>query len=680
MAKKKKQDFEQTKTDVEPWSGGVKVNLNKKVKGDVIRDVLSRAISPILDAELKNHEKFIKKIEKWNRQYRGIKPSKTYPHAKAANTATPLTRSRVDTVAVRIMDAIFSQQKIWVFRALEEWAVDLAPKIEDGVHWWAKYIAKVRKTIFSPLLQSLKIGTGIIMVDYERRKRTTYRYATSDEKRTKDIRTYKTPEGEDIVKVPQTIYDGPVLRAISREDFVISSDATSIYDAHLVGYRTYVPRATFDFRVKTKYYDITQEDAEKIQNDELDETKRKRIADSNKEYDEDIREFVEVWRLWYRYDVDDDGEVDDIIIDIHKNSGVVLKADYNHLFFGFRPFKELVFNPIEFSFDGEGMCGILEKIQEEIDTLHNLRIDRLHQINVPVYLTRMNSEAENLKKVEPGLIVRTEEPDLDLRMLEFSDNYPSTFTEEQILTQYADQAVGISPYVMGQSTSERPVAREALALIQEANKKFKVGIDNLRADLADLGLWIVEMFAQYKPRYEYKIEKMGANGQYFEKDVVDFPFELIRDGLAVDLMASSEVMNTEIRREIDLTLYQLLSDYYTKLAGMVQMMLDVNVPPDMKPLMQKWSLIFEKLMERIVRDFGNVDAESLVDHIPEEVADMAIAQQIDQIVQQAVQQALQEQGQQFQQEMMKMQEEMMAQQMPPGVQTMPPGMPPNVGM
>jgi len=615
----------------------------------------------------------VKKIEKWNKQYRGIKKRRK---PTQANTAQPYTRSRVDSIAVRLIDQLSSQQKVWVLRPLEEWAVDLAPKLEDGLEWWRKHVVDFWTIIFSPLLQGIKAGTGIIMVDYERRKKTYVRYATSAEKRDKETKKFRTAEGEDIVKIPQTVYDGPVLRAISREDFIISSDATTIEDAHICGYRTYVPRPTFDLRVKNKYYDISEEEAAKITGDDLDETKKQRIEDSNKDYTDDVREKVEVWRLWYRYDVDNDGEADDVIVEFHPESAQILKADYNHLFYGFRPFVPLIFNPVEFSFDGEGICQILEKLQEEIDTLHNLRIDFLHQTVIPVFKRRIGTDSENYKSFEPGTIVDTQDPETDLIMMQFNNgNLPGTIAEEQLLSQAGDEAVGNAAAFMGQPTSDRPVAKETLALLQELNKKLKVGAENLRRQISKIGMMVIEHFAQFQPRYEYKSDK---GGKAFTKEVLDFPFEIIRDGIAIDLMASSEVMNTEIRREIDMALYQILGDYYTKLAGMVEMLLNPQVPPDMKPLFVKWSKIFEKLMERIVRDFGNVDAESLVDSIPEDLLQQALQQQMQQMVEQAVQQALQQQEQQFQQEMMKMQQEMMG--MPPqGPPQGPPMGPPQGG-
>ena len=88
---------------------------------------------------------------------------------------------------------------------------------------------------------------------------------------------------------------------------------------------------------------------------------------------------------------------------------------------------------------------------------------------------------------------------------------------------------------------------------------------------------------------------------------------------------------------------------------MVEMLLNPQVPPDMKPLFVQWSKIFEKLMERRVREFGNVDAESLVDSIPEELLEQALQQQMQQMIEQAVQKATQQQAQQFEAKMAKMQ-------------------------
>ena len=120
------------------------------------------------------------------------------------------------------------------------------------------------------------------------------------------------------------------------------------------------------------------------------------------------------------------------------------------------------------------------------------------------------------------------------------------------------------------------------------------------------------MMAQYSPVYAYKIPVKGQNGEEtFAKQSVDLSkMGYLRDAISIELMASSEVLNTEIQREIDLTLYQMLSDYFTKVAGMLQSLPQVS--PGMQQFIAKVVQIGGRLMKRIVRDFGNLDAEELV--------------------------------------------------------------------
>jgi hypothetical protein len=164
--------------------------------------------------------------------------------------------------------------------------------------------------------------------------------------------------------------------------------------------------------------------------------------------------------------------------------------------------------------------------------------------------------------------------------------------------------------MLGQQTSERPVARDTFQILQESNKKFKSMIDNIRDDIGMVGQYAIEFFAQYNPRYDYYTadDKSGA----LQKQTLDFPYEYLRDGMGVELAASTELMNTEARREINLTLYQLLSDYYTKTAGMVQAIINPQVPPDFKKYLLGAMKSGQLLLDQIVGDFGRKDAEALV--------------------------------------------------------------------
>ena len=337
---------EQTKIDVEPLELGVPIKLTRKIRGKgTVRELLTTYIKDLLLREEENSAKLVKKIQKWNRQFRGIKQDKTFPYPKCSNVAVPLTRAFTEAVLYRLMDAIFSQKKVWMVRTLDPEVVSTeeAVKIEDALDWWQKHILKFRKKIFSPLMQDVKIGTGAVHFEYVREQRVIPRYATKAEIKDKDTKKYRDRSNRLFVKVPVTTYEGPRLNPVDRVDLFSSSEATEIEGARIAGYKVRMPNHEFRRRVTTKMYPITAEEEDAIlTGDELDETKQKRIADGNKDYREEYKD-IDVHVCWLKFDVDNDGEVDDIKVSYHLRTGTVLNAWYNDSFYGQRPIQTFVF-------------------------------------------------------------------------------------------------------------------------------------------------------------------------------------------------------------------------------------------------------------------------------------------------------------------------------------------------
>jgi len=127
----------------------------------------------------------------------------------------------------------------------------------------------------------------------------------------------------------------------------------------------------FKNRVRTGLYKCTKEEQDRVLIGQmLDDTKLERMRDARKNVEETETDKVEVWELWLKYNVDDDVEEDDIVVVYHKESNLILRAYYNPYFFKFRPLHLFIGRPVEYNIDGEGICGIIEKLQEEIDTIH----------------------------------------------------------------------------------------------------------------------------------------------------------------------------------------------------------------------------------------------------------------------------------------------------------------------
>lgn len=641
--KKDKEDIRaETKADVQGWKGGCQIPLSRKMaSGSTLRDELAAHIDEVLSAEIKNQEARIANIAKWENQYRGVKPPKSFPFDKASNIAIPISRSNVDALFVRVADRLFGYKKYVTCKPLKEEFIDAAPAIEKAINHWLRNVVNIKKKLFPAILQCMKTGTGIVKLVPEKKTRTVYRFASEEELKNQDIPKYSLEHSgskSKVVKVVQTVYDGPNIYPVDRADFIISSDATEIEDAYLVGFRSRYKKHDLRLKGKQKVWDEKQ--VEKITSpDKATDGQESRADAQGKELKKvEYTEPYEIWELWFKYDVDEDGEEDDICVTFHRETKTILDGIYNPIFSGFRPFNSFVYSPVEFQFDGEGGCEILEKLQVGIDTLENQRIDRMTQINGPLIFVRSGAGLDDYK-ITPGKVqVVDDNLEEAVKILNFPTDYYSTVPEEDRLISYADRAVGLTPNVMGQSTADRPVAKETFALIQEANKKFKNGNENLADNVEEVYMKSLEMFAQYQPVYAYNDTESGQP----TIQTVEFPIEDLRAGLKVEVYASSEVINQELRREAALTTYQLLSEWATKNAGMVQALCNPQVPSNFKQWLVAQYAIGVKVIRRILDDFDQRDADGLIVELPETFdVDAAIANSMDLIQQQ---QQAQQQG------------------------------------
>ena len=631
-------DIFNTKQNIEEFTGGCDIDLKKtnELYNTSLKNVLKNEVVTHVQECIDSDSKFLERVQKWMRMYDGKRMPKNYPYAAASNIAVPFIRWLVDTTNVRIMDVLFSQQKVWTVRPNEPGYREFSQKLEEGLDWWQKNIANIKSVLSNVFMESLKIGSSVVKVDYVRQQRTVARYADAKEVRGQK-NVLKDNDGNVLVKDVKTMYEGPKPRVVSCDDFVISPDAVTIEDAFVVGNKFILRPSQFRMRVNSGQYPIDDNELSAVLGldekskgkDDIGETKKERMEISDKEVSDMQLTGVELYEIWTKFDVDDDGEEDDIVLIVHMPSKTICKAYYNPYHYGFRPYLDCVLNPVEHQRRGDGYCKILESLQEEIDKIHNQRRDRLDWLNAPIFLRRQGA-VHGTWRMYPGAVIDVDDINTSLREINIPEAYPSTEREEDRLIQYGQNAAGVSPHVMGMQTAERPVARDTMALIQESNKKFKFLVDNGRLFLTNLAKMIIEMFAQYQPTYVYKSNKKGE----MVTETVKFPTDIVLDAVNVDVMASSEVMNTEVKRAIDMELYHLNSDYMTKLAGMAQLIGDPMVPEELKKLVMEAGKIGAEQVRRLFTDYGEKDADSLVMDMSKLLDPQAMSQQGQQIMQQ----------------------------------------------
>ena len=120
----------------------------------------------------------------------------------------------------------------------------------------------------------------------------------------------------------------------------------------------------------------------------------------------------------------------------------------------------------------------------------------------------------------------------------------------------------------------------------------------------------MDFLAQYQPTFTYYVNDEKG---FPQERTVEFPTEDLREILDIRLASSSEILNQSVRQQMNLTLYQMISDYLTKIGGMGQVLTSPKVPSEFKKLIIAASDVSSKVLKRIIDDFPTVpDSEAIV--------------------------------------------------------------------
>lgn len=630
IPQEERNDTTPARGDIDTWDGGKKIDLDKTLpSGKSVRNELEAHLSETIDKELKNHKGVEDKIKRCQKIYSGKKDKKSYPWPHSSNVSVPIARSDADAIYVREMDSIFNKQKLVLLSPKnsqmgDEEEAQLRQQ-ENAINHYLINTLNLKEHLKPVFQQKTVSGTGVLKIRYEVKNRQVYDYASPDEEDNKGVKKYEfeSPGGRKgkLVKRPSVVFKGPTVYPVSRENFLISSDATDVDEAYFCADRFWRRKQQLKSMAKRGVYDpdaverLTTSDPKGLQKARAEE---RGVKIDKTKYEEPY----ELWECWFKYDVDGDGEEDDIVVVFHVPSKQILSAIYNPIFYNYRPYVAFKGWPIAYSFDGQGICEKLESIQAEIDTIHNQRLDRMHMLTMPMVLYRSGVGLEKFQ-LSPGLCQPVDiDPKDVFSVIQVPDTYASTEREETRSVGYADRDAGVTPESLGISTAERPVASETAARQEEANKKFAWWIDCDRAGIKEIIYKMLESFAQYQPIYSY----VDENRQYQE---VEMPRGNIRDTINVDLTVSTEVVNMGTRRDVALMKFQLVKSYSDSTLPVVQQLCVPNVPSDYKKVAAEYLQVWNRLITDVIANFDErdprkqiVDFKSVMD-MPKLIANSA---------------------------------------------------------
>lgn len=386
-------------------------------------------------------------IARWKkyRRQRRARPEKTQrdtPWIKSANVEPPLTQQITHTIWAKEVGAFAGRKPL----------VLVDPLTPDEANSQAK-----AETLSRFMNRMAMDRTGL---DWKSRSRSMFYNQVSlgmtPVKVPFLVDTYKfkrkngTGAGtEDVIQVR---HKGPALVEIELEDLFVRPYYKNLDRAPWVGVRYRFFRHELQQKGMAGFYDPEQvlkvlgnpvqkydDNTEAAASDSKIGLESVGSGEPNNEY-----EIYEVNVFW---DVDGDGVPEDLILHIDPDTQTVLRSEFNPL-----PFRDI--EPVFFMEDprfiwGIGSCEMCESSQDEVTTLHNMRLDGTQLAMLKLYIAKRGAGIDKDTQLQPHQILFMDDPKNDFVPIDFPDVAPSALQAEAVAKDYASRTTGVSDMMAG---------------------------------------------------------------------------------------------------------------------------------------------------------------------------------------------------------------------------------------
>jgi len=184
-----------------------------------------------------------------------------------------------------------------------------------------------------------------------------------------------------------------------------------------------------------------------------------------------------------RYDIDGDGLDEEVIVWASPHApNRVLGWDYldNVYAHGRRPIRVGRFFPVPFRFYGLSYAEMIKGVQDEINAIHNQKVDYATIQNMPMGFKRASATIPPIQQLlRPGNFIDVDNPQQDIFIPKWQGSPAWGAQEEATLLQYGERLGGITDLSLGRQPNRVGATRTAKGtqtLLSEAGLRFKIAM------------------------------------------------------------------------------------------------------------------------------------------------------------------------------------------------------------
>ena len=590
-------------------------------------------------------------LARWDRQYHGVLPTKTYPWPGCSNFHVPLTMLGVETLKPRLIASVIGSEPMVMAKPTESMDEVRRDKTELFLNWQLRnqlnIAPLVAESAHSFLIPGVVFAKILWRVDRRRIKalrRFPLSTPTSDIFRAlfgpdvpeeipeqvggvfeTEIRTHNGAPRKVRVKLKATahellalverdeiLFEGPRPELIKPEDVIVPVNGDqNIQRLPFIQHRQYLFESDLRRMVAAGrlYADRVDELINQVQGigeTSLDsaevQMQRRELEGTESQAATDVRnlqyEIIEDYRC---YDLDGDGLDEEIVVWISRNlPDKILGYDYldNMCAHSLRPWVVGRYLALPGMFYGPSFAEIIRGVQEEINTMHNQRVDFGTLTNAPRFFYRASSTTiPGAIRTRPGDGVPVDDPQRDIFIPNWNGSPAFGQAEEALLYQYFERLTGLADLVLGRQPNRVGATRTAQgtnALLSEAGLRFETSMRAFQSFWVEIFEHILALDAQYlTPGVEFRVTgRLPEILRINDRSELTGKFDLVLTG-------NTETMNRQVMRE-DAT---------------------VKLNAALNPIALQLGIIGKKGLVRLYRNFyrsyGEIDPDLVVEPLGE---------------------------------------------------------------
>jgi hypothetical protein len=504
--------------------------------------------------------------DKWMRDkqeglnlYWGLVKTKNFPFEGCANLHVPLIRTISDTLHSNLMGSIDYTKPVSVSPVGAE-DVPKSRKAEKLLNWQfttqVDYFDLVDRIVTACLI----FGHADVKV----------RYAVEKE-------------------AGEKVFDGIRVEVIAPERFLVPADSSDAEVQKMEFVIHEIPMTRSDVKkriVAGKWRNLDDKELDKFgtnssksdrETDQMLENIREHYSGVNdQQRDKKSGKFGTVIEWHGLFDINDDGIEERIAVTMLKDCRKVVRIGRSSRK---RPFVRVRFSPIPDKPVGESIPDLLRHINNELNTLHNQRVDATTITNIPFgFFDPIAGFNPNEIKLNPGLMIPTNGPPTQaVYFPSLNTTRPDMHQEESLLFEYAERMLGAGANTQGILQTKRVTATEVAAVDRRAGIRFLTIFNRIRRGLRDVILLAFELDKEHMPA-DLQIRVAGVDGgptfDTIKRDDIRGQLDIIINGNSIvddqaekqEMMSAYQLgmMNPIIMRDEN-AIYELTRDLYLKL-------------------------------------------------------------------------------------------------------------------